>query len=70
MVGDDLWTDVLAAQRIGLRGLFVLSGKHGRAELAQAAGGSTAGSGRRRDVPRGVPDGVAPSLVEIVAALD
>jgi len=86
MVGDDVWTDVLAAQRVGLRGLFVLSGKHGRAELAQAAAGSAARSavapGRpasRRSpgagagaaaAARGRPDGVAPSLVEIVAALD
>ena len=38
MVGDDLWNDVQGAQRAGLRGVFVLSGKHGAAELARAAG--------------------------------
>jgi HAD superfamily hydrolase (TIGR01458 family) len=61
MVGDDLRTDVLAAQRAGLRGAFVLSGKHGREELEALR----RGSGRRR-----VPDGVFPSLAEVVAALD
>jgi HAD superfamily hydrolase (TIGR01450 family) len=69
MVGDDLWTDVLAAQRVGLRGFFVLSGKHGRDELAKAAARTRARAGARSG-GRGVPDGVAPSLVEIVAALD
>ena len=29
MVGDDVRSDVRAAQRAGLRGIFVLSGKHG-----------------------------------------
>src|SRR5215510_6741238 len=37
MVGDDLDTDVRAAQRAGLRGVFVLSGKHTRGDL-EAAG--------------------------------
>ncbi len=59
MVGDDIRSDVLAAQRVGLRGVFVLSGKHGRAELEAAAGGR---GGRR-------PDAVASSLTEVVAAL-
>ena len=61
MVGDDLWTDVLAAQRLGLRGVFVLSGKHGREELDKAA---LAGRGG------GVPDLVAASMTEVLAALD
>jgi len=61
MVGDDLWTDVLAAQRLGLRGVFVLSGKHGEEDLARA---SQAGRGG------GVPDLVAASMTEVVAALD
>jgi len=61
MVGDDLWTDVLAAQRAGLRGVFVLSGKHGREELAKAAA-QRRGGGR--------PDVVAESLAELVAELD
>jgi HAD superfamily hydrolase (TIGR01458 family) len=61
MVGDDLRTDVLAGQRAGLRGVFVLSGKHGLDELARQHGG-----GRRTRQP----DGVAPSLADVVAALD
>jgi len=59
MVGDDLRTDVRAAQRIGLRGILVLSGKHGRAEMAAAATG-----------PRSVrPDGVGRTILEVVSAL-
>jgi HAD superfamily hydrolase (TIGR01450 family) len=54
MVGDDPRADVAAAQRVGLTGLLVLSGKVD----ATAA----AASGVR-------PDGVAGSLAEIVAAL-
>lgn len=61
MVGDDLWTDVFGAQRTGMRGIFVLSGKHGRRELERAAK-QRRGGGR--------PDGIAASLAEIVAALD
>ena len=61
MVGDDLWTDVLAGRRAGLRGIFVLSGKHGEEELAAAA---ARGRGGAR------PDAVAASLAEVVAALD
>ena len=59
MVGDDLWNDVLGAQKAGLRGVFVRSGKHGEVELARVA----AERGGR------APDAVAPSIVEIVAAL-
>jgi len=61
MVGDDVWSDVLAAQRVGLRGVFVLSGKHGQPELARAAAQARGG---------GRPTAVAPSLAEVVAALD
>jgi HAD superfamily hydrolase (TIGR01458 family) len=61
MVGDDVFSDVLAAQRLGLRGIFVRTGKHGDAELASAAA-------RRRG--GGVPTGVAASLSEVVRALD
>jgi HAD superfamily hydrolase (TIGR01450 family) len=59
MVGDDLWNDIRGAKKAGLRGVFVRSGKHGDAELARAAG------------ERGgqAPDAVAPSIVEVVAAL-
>jgi HAD superfamily hydrolase (TIGR01458 family) len=60
MVGDDLHTDVLAAKRAGLRGVFVLSGKHGVDELAAASA--------RRAGP--VPDLVTSTLAEVVAALD
>ena len=59
MVGDDLWNDVLGAQKAGMRGVFVRSGKHGDAELARIAAG--------RD-GRG-PDATAPSIAEIVEAL-
>jgi HAD superfamily hydrolase (TIGR01458 family) len=61
MIGDDIWTDVLAARRSGLRGIFVLTGKHGPAELAEAAA-------RRRGGGR--PDAIAPSVADVVAALD
>lgn len=61
MVGDDVWTDALAARRAGLRGIFVLSGKHGRQELDRAAAQARGG---------GRPDAVAPSLADVVAALD
>jgi HAD superfamily hydrolase (TIGR01450 family) len=59
MVGDDLETDVRAAQRAGLRGAFVLTGKHTRADLDASV---------RRGRPG--PDLVAESLAEVVAALD
>jgi HAD superfamily hydrolase (TIGR01458 family) len=60
MVGDDVRTDVLAGQRAGLRGVFVLTGKHQLDELARIPGGR----GARE------PDAVAPSLADVVAALD
>lgn len=60
MVGDDVFSDVLAAQRLGLRGILVRTGKHGDAELASAAG-------RRRG--GGVPAAVAASLADVVDAL-
>jgi HAD superfamily hydrolase (TIGR01458 family) len=59
MVGDDVLTDVFAAQRAGLRGVFVLTGKHDRADLEEAI----RAKGRS-------PDLVAASLAEVVAALD
>jgi HAD superfamily hydrolase (TIGR01458 family) len=59
MVGDDLWNDIRGAQKAGMRGVFVRSGKHGDAELARVA--SERGGGP--------PDAVAPSIVEVVAAL-
>ncbi|HET9083716.1 MAG TPA: HAD-IIA family hydrolase [Candidatus Limnocylindrales bacterium] len=60
MVGDDVRTDVRASQRAGLRGILVLSGKHGLDEVEIAA----RERGRRR------PDAVAHDLAEVVAALD
>ena len=60
MVGDDVRSDIRAAQRAGLRGIFVRSGKHGDADLEAAA--------RERGGRR--PDAIAASLAEIVAALD
>ena len=60
MVGDDVRTDIRAAQRAGLRGIFVLTGKHGLDDIETAA---TERGGRR-------PDGVAATLAEVIAALD
>jgi HAD superfamily hydrolase (TIGR01458 family) len=59
MVGDDLWNDIRGAQRAGLRGVFVRSGKHGDADLTRVA----AERGGR------APDAVALSIAEVVAAL-
>ena len=61
MVADDLWFDVLGAQRAGLRGVLVLTGKHGEAELERAAA-QRRGGGR--------PTAVAPTVADVVAALD
>ena len=61
MVGDDIRTDVLAGQRAGLRGVFVLTGKHKLDDLGRRSG---QGRGGRE------PQAVANSLAEVVAALD
>jgi len=60
MVGDDVRTDIRAAQRVGLRGIFVRSGKHDLADVDA----SVAERGGRR------PDAIAASLADVVAALD
>ena len=60
MVGDDVRTDVRASQRAGLRGILVLSGKHGPADVEVAA--------RERGGRR--PDAVAKDLAAVVRALD
>ena len=61
IVGDDIRTDILAGQRAGLRGVLVLTGKHGLDTLEAAQGH---GRGGRE------PHAVAPSLADVVAALD
>ena len=60
MVGDDVRTDIRAARRVGLRAIFVLTGKHAMGDVEAAA--------RERGGRR--PDAIAPSLAEVVAALD
>lgn len=59
MVGDDVRSDIRAAQRAGLRGVFVESGKHGPADVEAAA--------RERGGRR--PDAIAADLAAVVAAL-
>ena len=61
MVGDDPDADVRAAQRVGMRGVLVLTGKTTQADLANGA----LGRGRSRRAP----DAIAPSLPDVVAAL-
>lgn len=60
MIGDDVRTDIRAAQRSGMRGIFVLSGKHGPADVEAAA---MERGGRR-------PDAVAADLAEVVAEMN
>lgn len=60
MIGDDIRSDIRAAQRVGLRGIFVLTGKHDSADVEIAAGER---GGRR-------PDAIAASLAAVVEALD
>jgi HAD superfamily hydrolase (TIGR01458 family) len=59
MVGDDVRTDIRAAQRAGLRGVLVLSGKHGARDVATAA----------RERGGRLPDAIAPDLAAVVAGL-
>ena len=59
MVGDDLKADVAAAQRVGMKGILVLSGKATAADAERVAR-----TGRRG------PDGIAATLADVVAALD
>ena len=59
MVGDDLRADVAAAQRVGMKGILVLSGKTTAADVARAA-----------RTWRRAPDGIAATLADVVAALD
>jgi Predicted sugar phosphatases of the HAD superfamily len=59
MVGDDLRADVAAAQRVGMKGILVLSGKTSATEAERVG----------RSGKRG-PDGIAATLADVVAALD
>ncbi len=60
MVGDDLVSDIRAGQRAGLLGVLVLTGKAGGDEVERLGQG-----------PRGIrPEAIAPSLEDVVAALD
>jgi len=63
MVGDDLQADIAAAQRVGLRGILVLSGKTTEDEVARATSDGRRGRGAG-------PDGVGLTLADVVAALD
>jgi HAD superfamily hydrolase (TIGR01450 family) len=58
MVGDDLRSDLAPARRLGMRTVLVLTGKTPHDELADAI-----------RLARFTPDAVAPSVVEVVAAL-
>jgi HAD superfamily hydrolase (TIGR01458 family) len=69
MVGDDPAQDIVGARRMGMRGVLVLTGKTNAADAAAlGSGGARAGTGARRS--RAIPDAVAPSLADVVAALD
>jgi HAD superfamily hydrolase (TIGR01458 family) len=59
MVGDDVRSDIRAAQRAGLRGILVLSGKHGEADVETAA--------RERGGRR--PDAIAADLAAVVDSI-
>jgi HAD superfamily hydrolase (TIGR01458 family) len=59
MVGDDVRTDIRAAQRAGLRGILVLSGKHATPDMEAAA----------KERGGRWPDAVAPDLAAVVSAL-
>jgi len=68
MIGDDPVQDIAGARRLGIRGVLVLTGKTSATEAAALVGAPNRGAGARR--PRAVPDAVAPSLADVVAALD
>src|SRR3990172_5518547 len=61
MIGDDLWHDVLGAQRAGLRGVFVRSGKHGDEDLARGAAPRPGGGRARAGGGRGPGGGGGPT---------
>ena len=67
MVGDDSAQDIAGARRAGMRGVLVLTGKTGAADAAAIMSGDRHGAFRRS---RAIPDAVAVSLADVVAALD
>jgi HAD superfamily hydrolase (TIGR01458 family) len=67
MVGDDPAQDIAGARRAGMRGVLVLTGKTGAADAAAIMSGDRHGASRRS---RAIPDAVAVSLAQVVAALD
>lgn len=60
MVGDDLWTDLAPARRIGMRAALVLTGRHRREDLVAAT---------RRGGRPFVPDVIAASIRELADEL-
>jgi HAD superfamily hydrolase (TIGR01450 family) len=68
MVGDDPGQDIVGARRLGMRGVLVLSGKITVAEAAALGIGAPGEGIARRS--RAIPDAIAASLADIVAALD
>ena len=68
MVGDDPSQDIIGARRLGMRGVLVLTGKTSAAGAAALRHGEAPGRNAGRS--RAVPDAVARSLADVVAALD
>jgi ribonucleotide monophosphatase NagD (HAD superfamily) len=69
MVGDDPAQDIAGARRLGMRSVLLLTGKTSAAEAATLLGVARTGTAAVRR-SRVIPDAVAPSLAEVVAALD
>jgi HAD superfamily hydrolase (TIGR01450 family) len=69
MVGDDPAQDIAGARRLGMRSVLLLTGKTSAAEAATLLGVARSGTAAVRR-SRAIPDAVAPSLAEVVAALD
>jgi HAD superfamily hydrolase (TIGR01450 family) len=74
MVGDDPRQDLSGARRLGMRTVLVLSGRTtapqaGELLAAGAASATAAAAGGRRRLPASLPDAVAATLADIVAAL-
>jgi HAD superfamily hydrolase (TIGR01450 family) len=69
MVGDDPGQDIAGARRLGMRGILVLTGKTSAADAAGLLAVARPGTPVVRR-SRAIPDAFAPSLAEVVAALD